>query len=101
MKKGNREAIVAKAIQDGYLVEETVTVGETSTKRLKNRSLREVLEWKITSKAMTKKAVLEHLQRVASGASGAREKARAEALIPHFKNFRVKDGDESPVVSKG
>lgn len=88
MKKGNREAILAKAIEDGYIVQETNS--ETGTKN-KNRTLREVLEHKLTSKGMTKKAVLAYLADRAKGASGAREKARVEGLVKHFTDFRVKE----------
>jgi hypothetical protein len=88
MKKGNREAILVKAIEDGYIVQEEVADGP---KRNRNRSLREILEYKLTSKGMTKKAVLSYLADRAKAASGAREKARVEALVKHFDSFRVKE----------
>jgi ectoine hydroxylase-related dioxygenase (phytanoyl-CoA dioxygenase family) len=87
MKKGNVEAIKAKAIEDGYLVVEEVE----GVKKYRNRSLKDLLEWKLSAKKMTKKDILEHLQRVAKGASGARERNRADSLIPYFKNLVVKD----------
>jgi hypothetical protein len=88
MKKGQHEAILAKAIQDGYIVQETNS--ETGT-RNKNRTLREVLEHRLTSKGMTKKAVLSYLADRAKGAGGAREKARVEGLVKHFTDFKVKE----------
>jgi hypothetical protein len=87
MKKGNREAILAKAIEDGYIVQEEVV---DAPKRNRNKTLREVLEHKLTSKGMTKKAVLAYLADRATG-PGAREKARVEGLVKHFTDFRVKE----------
>jgi len=91
MKKGNREAILAKAIESGYIVVDEVSVGEMTTKKFRNRSLRELLEHRITSKEMTKKAVLTYLAERQKTAAGAREKARLEALVKHFNEFRVKE----------
>jgi hypothetical protein len=88
MKKGNREAILAKAMEDGYIIQEEVV---DAPKRNKNRTLREVLEHKLTSKGMTKKAVLSYLADRAKAAGGAREKARVEGLVKHFTDFRVKE----------
>jgi hypothetical protein len=87
MKKGNVEAINAKAIENGYLVVEVVE----GVKKYKTRSLREVLEAKLQSKDMTKKAVLAYLADRAKKAGGAKEKARIEGLVKHFTDLRVKE----------
>jgi hypothetical protein len=87
MKKGNVEAIKAKAIEGGYLVESTTE----GVKKYKSRSLREVLEHKLVSKEMTKKAILVYLADRAKKPAGAREKAKIEGLVKHFTDFRVKE----------
>jgi hypothetical protein len=87
MKKGNVEVIRAKALEAGYL-----TVAEVDgVKKYTTRSLREVLEAKLQSKDMTKKAVLAYLADRAKKAGGAREKTRIEGLVKHFTNLRVKE----------
>jgi hypothetical protein len=91
MKKGNREAILERAIKEGYIVIEEVSLGETSTKKYRNRSLREVLEHRITSKEMTKKAVLSYLAERLKTVTGTREKARLESLVKHINDFKVKE----------
>lgn len=94
MKKAvNAAGALAKQIQEGYVVEEETGEG---VKRYRTRTLKEVLEQKITSKQMTPKAVLDQLQKMASGTGGKREKARAEGLIPYFKNFSAKTSKEVP-----
>jgi len=87
MKKGNVEAIKAKAVEAGYLTVEEVD----GVKRYKPQSLREVLEAKLLSKKMTKKAVLAYLDERTKKAGGAREKSRIEGLVKHFTAFRMKE----------
>lgn len=91
MKKGNREAIVAKAIENGYIVVQEVSVGESVTKKNRNRTLREILEHKLSSKEWTKKAVLAYLADRLNAVTGAKEKARLEGLVKHFTEFKVKE----------
>lgn len=93
MAKSGEDFHRNKQIADGYLVMEEVE----GVKRYRNRTLKELLELRLTTKQMTKKAVLEHLQGViASKSSGARQKARAEAILPYFKNFVMKASKEAP-----
>lgn len=91
MKKGNWKAILTKAVEDGYIVVEEVKVGESVTRKNRNRSLREVLEHRIISKEMTKKEVLAYLSERLSTVKGGKEKARLESLVKHFQELKVRE----------
>lgn len=80
-------AQVQKQIEAGYVVEEEVD----GVKRYKNRTLKELLEWRLSTKKATKKAVLAELADRLKKPCGAREKARLEGLVKHFTAIKVKE----------
>ena len=70
-----------KQINDGYI--EVVSV-EGQPERYVTRSLREVLEWKLSTKKLTKKGVLSYLAERSQKAVGSKEKAKLATLTKYF-----------------